>query len=159
MRKKLSLETLNFIENVVVQYDLEKNLIENDPLLEKKLESAQNPEERRVVKFLYSQKIKEYLILKKPLEEISASIAIIKIIEKLINKEITFNDLDLFLKAAMEKLNIDSKTIKEVSQSIKNNEKIIEDLAKDVAGDYSMEEGFSVEQKEGALRGINQELL
>lgn len=159
MRKKPSLETLNFIENIVVQYDLEKNLIENDPLLEKKLQSAQTPEERRVVKFLHSQKIKEYLILKKPLEEISASIAIIKIIEKLINKEITFNDLGLFLKAAMEKLNIDPKTIKEVSQSIKNNEKIIEDFAKDVADDYSAEEGFSAEQKEGALRGINQELL
>jgi len=61
--------------------------------LKTKLESAKTPEERRVIKFLKSQKIKECLELKKPLEEVSAAVAIAKAVEKLINKEITFNEL------------------------------------------------------------------
>jgi len=107
MRKKPSTETLNFIENIVVRHGLEKDLVENDPVLEKNLQSAESPEERRVAKFLHSQKIKECLALKRPIEEVSASVAIVKIIEKLINKEITFNDLGEILKSALEKLNID----------------------------------------------------
>jgi len=43
---KPSTETLNFIEELVVQYDLEKNLVENDPLLKEWLESATTPEKK-----------------------------------------------------------------------------------------------------------------
>jgi hypothetical protein len=159
MKKKLSSETLNFIENIVVRYGLEKNLIEGDPALEKKLQLAESPEERRVTKFLQSQKIKECFALKKPVEEMSASVAIAKLTEKLINKEIAFDDFGGLLKSALENLNIDSKTIGEVAKIIENDKNVIEDLAKDDAEDYPEEEIPSPEQKRGIPGGINQELL
>ncbi len=153
---KPSTETLNFIEELVVQYDLEKNLVENDPLLKEWLESATTPEKKRVVKFLKSKKIKEYLALKKPLEEISASIAIAKVVEKLINKEITFDELEKELKLSLGKLNINQKIIEEIAKRIADNENVIKDMTEENIEEE--EEYFPEEQKE-KQKGIAQELM
>lgn len=165
MRKKPSLETFNFIEDIIARYELEKTLFEGDPVLEKKLQTAKSLEEKRVIRFLNSQKIKDCLELKKPLEEVSAFVAIAKLIEKLINKEITFNDLDKRLESALEKLNIRPKTIEEVSQIIKNNERIIketnEEIDKETDNEKSLKIKESAQAKQGEKnsKGINQELL
>ncbi len=155
-RKKLSTETFNFIEELVAQYDLEKNLTENDPLLKTKLESAKTPEERRVIKFLKSQKIKECLELKKPLEEVSAAVAIAKAVEKLINKEITFNELKEELTSSLKKLNINPKTIDEVAKKIADNENIEKDMTIE---EKIEEEEYSLEEEEETPKGIAQELM
>lgn len=155
-RKKPSTETFNFIEELVMQYDLEKNLLENDPLLAARIKLAKTPEERRVIKFLQSKKIKECLDFKKPLEEVSASVAIAKVVEKLINKEIAIDDLEKELKLSLEKLNVEQKTIEEIAKKIANNENVIKDM---ITEENIEEDEYFPEEQEEKPKGIAQELM
>lgn len=115
--KTLSPEILDLIEDIVVQYNLEENLTIDDPKLKEKLSSAKTLQERRVFKFLYSKKFKEYIQSKKPLEEISAFIKLKKIIESLINKKLSFGDAKNKIKEVLP----NQSSAEEISSSIINN--------------------------------------
>lgn len=121
--KKITSDIALFIEDIVLKYNLEKDFIEKDVLLKKKLDGITNPAERISLKFLYSQEIGQYIENNKPLEEILTSVKIKKIVEQLINKKIEFGDISSLLS---QNIKAEPEIIKSIEEEIKNNPKIKE---------------------------------
>jgi len=123
MSKKISSDIIYLIESIVLEYNLEKDFIEGDSLLKKKLADVTDLAERISIKLLYSQTINDYINNNKPLEEILASFKIKKIIEQLINNKINFDDLNILLS---QNIKSSPEIIKSVEEKIKNNPSIKE---------------------------------
>jgi hypothetical protein len=114
---------LSFIEEIVVKYDLEKDLIENDADLKNVLSKAKDMSDRVFLKFIYSNKIANYekqnLILDIP------SMRLKNIINNLIDKKISINDLPALIQ---QDLKISPEISEKITEDIKNNKEIIEEI-------------------------------
>lgn len=121
--KKISTDIVYFIEEIVLEYDLEKDFIEGDVLLKEKMAGVTDLAERISTKLLYSQVIDNYINNDKPLDEVSASFKIKKIIEQLINKKISFDDLNTLLSQSIK---ASPEIIKSVEEKIRTNTSIKE---------------------------------
>jgi hypothetical protein len=130
--KKISSDIVYFIESIVLEYNLEKDFIEGDSLLKKKMENVTDLAERISTKLLYSQAINDYINNNKPLEEILASFKIKKIIEQLINNKINFDDLNILLS---QDIKASPEIIKAIEEKIRNNPSIKEIMNNEAEGD------------------------
>lgn len=130
--KKISSDIVYFIEGIVLEYNLEKDFIEGDSLLKKKMENVTDLAERISIKLLYSQVISDYINNNKPLEEILASFKIKKIIEQLINNKINFDDLNILLS---QNIKASPEIIKSIEEKIRNNPSIKEIMNNEAEGD------------------------
>ncbi len=130
--KKISSDIVYFIEGIVLEYNLEKDFIEGDSLLKKKMENVTDLAERISIKLLYSQVISDYINNNKPLEEILASFKIKKIIEQLINNKINFDDLNILLS---QNIKASPEIIKSIEEKIRNNPSIKEIMSNEAEGD------------------------
>lgn len=129
--KKLSLDIMLFIESVVFEYNLEKDFIDGDVLLKEKMSDVTDLAERISNKFLYSQQIISHLKNDRPLEEILVSFKIKKIIEQLVNKIITFEDLHLLLSQSIK---ASPEIIKSIEEKIKVNPQIKNAIESEIEG-------------------------
>lgn len=154
--KKLSSEIIYFIESIVLEYDLEKDFIEGDDLLKKKLSGVNDLAERISNKLLFSKTINDYIKNNKPLEEILASFKIKKIIEELINNKISFDDLNALLSQSI-------KTSPEITQSIvekiKINPLIKELMSSEVGESEELIDGEENSKKNTNTKSIGNILL
>jgi len=130
--KKISSDIVYFIESIVLEYNLEKDFIEGDSLLKKKMENVTDLAERISTKLLYSQAINDYINNNKPLEEILASFKIKKIIEQLINNKINFDDLNILLS---QDIKASPEIIKAIEEKIRNSPSIKEIMNNEAEGD------------------------
>lgn len=130
--KKISSDIVYFIEGIVLEYNLEKDFIEGDSLLNKKMENVTDLAERISIKLLYSQAINDYINNNKPLEEILVSFKIKKIIEQLINNKINFDDLNILLS---QNIKASPEIIKSIEEKIRNNPSIKEIMNNEAEGD------------------------
>lgn len=124
--KKISLDTIFFIEDVVSKYELEKDLIENDQPLKEKILKSKSPAERLALKFSYSKLINDNVKRGIPLKDFLPSIKLINILDGFLNKKFALSELSSLiakeLKISLEKAQAISEYIK------KNQEKIKEDI-------------------------------
>ena len=118
----LTTQILSFIEDIMIKYGLEDNLIEGDLLLEKKLSEINDLSDRAALKLLFGEKIKEQEMAGKSLEEILPSIRLKRIIESLVDKKTSYSDLPKLIK---RDLDVDDIKANEISEAIKNNAEII----------------------------------
>jgi len=116
---------LSFIEEIVSKYELEKDLIEGDLLLKKKIQETTDISEIPIVKILYSEKVKERLDSGIPLEEVIPSIKLKNIINQIIKKEISYGELSKIIE---EKLKIDKTVAEEISNLIQKNKEISQEM-------------------------------
>lgn len=123
MSKKISDDIIYFIEGIVLEYNLEKDFIEEDVLLKKKLSGVDDLAERISNKLLFSKTINDYIKNNKPLEEILVSFRIKKIIEQLINNRISFDDLNALLS---QNIKVSPEVIQSITEKIKKNPSIKE---------------------------------
>lgn len=121
--KKLSFDIILFIESIILKYDLEKDFIESDILLKEKMSGLTDLTKRISNKLLYSQQVKGYVLSNKSLEDILASFKIKNIIERLINKDAKYEELNSLLS---QSLKTSPDIIKSIEESIKNNQQVKE---------------------------------
>lgn len=116
-------DLLSLIEEIVVKYDLEKDLIENDANLKNALSKAKDMSDRVFLKFTYSTRIADYEEQNLPLD--IPSIKLKNIINNLINKKISINELP---KLIQQDLKISPEVSDKIAGDIKNNKEIIEEI-------------------------------
>lgn len=107
----LSLEILDFIEELAEKYNLDKEL-ENDPLVKENLSEAESIGEKQFIKILYSKDVFPSFILK-------------DIIKNYLNKNLHSSQLQKEIK---EKLLIEEEVATQIFQDISNNTLISETL-------------------------------
>lgn len=112
---------LSFVEGIISAYKLEEDLLENDLLLKEKIEETDNLSDLPIIKILYSEKVKERLEKGVSLEEVLPSIKLKNILNKLIDKEIDYEELP---KIIGEKLEVDESIAKKISDTIKKSPEI-----------------------------------
>jgi len=129
---------LKIIEEIVSEYNLENDSSE-DFELNKKLSEAQSVQEKIFLKIYFDKRSssKNY----SP-EKTWASIALLNIIQKLINKQIDVKNLK---NCILEKINVSEKEGEEICKKILND-------------DYIANEVGKKQEKEKNYLGINQEL-
>jgi len=110
--------TISYIEKVMIGHGLEDSLIENDLLLKKKLSEVKNLYERPAIKLIFGEKIIEQKDAGKTFEEILPSVRLKRILEKLIDKKMSFKDLSVVIE---NDLGTDKSTAEEISKSIEKN--------------------------------------
>jgi hypothetical protein len=108
-------ETNEFIEQIVVDFGLENDLIENDPTLKQALAKSKNLSSRIATKLFYSKKVKEAFESQKPISDVLVSAAISKITKDILNKEI---DASQFSSVLQDKLKISTEVAEEISKKI-----------------------------------------
>jgi hypothetical protein len=118
-------DIISFIEEVMMKYGLEDELIKGDSPLEKELSEVKNLYERFAIKFVFGQKIKQLRESGKSLEDILPSMKLKRILEKLINKKISFDDLPELIK---NDLHTNQEVAEDISKSIEKNKEIVEIL-------------------------------
>jgi hypothetical protein len=154
MRKKLTFEIEDFIEDIALMYGLDDAFIEEDPLLKETLGPITDPAERITIKLLYSKRIEECLKAKQPLETFVPSAMLGRIIENLINKDISIEEL----KEAIEnRLRLPPSSAREIAQKISENEKVLEAI--DAAFIAKDNPEVEVLKEKISSTGINQELF
>ncbi|MFZ3054809.1 MAG: hypothetical protein WA091_02420 [Minisyncoccales bacterium] len=114
---------ITFVEEIMVKYGLEKELIENDAVLKDKLSQAKDAQERVFFKFTYSKEIDNYEKQNIPID--IPSVRLREVIEKLIDKKITIDNLPTVIQ---ENLKISPETSKKISEEILNNDEIMNEL-------------------------------
>ncbi len=107
----LSLQILDFIEELAEKYSLDKD-IENNPLIKEYLSEAESLGEKQFIKILYSKSIFPSLIL-------------INIIKDYLDKKLPYSQLQKNIK---EKLSLEEETATQILQDIINNVLINETL-------------------------------
>jgi|GEM_PF-2159800 len=150
---------ISYIEEIMIKYGFENSLIENDLLLKKKLDEVKNLSERASLKLIFGEKIKDQQRSGKSLEDILPSMRMKRILEKLINKKVSYDDLQALIKEA---LNTDGATAKEISESIKKNPEIAEVInnqATESDKDEDFEEEFETGPNKEGKKSIGSELL
>jgi hypothetical protein len=115
---------LSFVEDIVSEYDLEKDILANDPALAKAIDEADDRADIPVIKILYSQKVKERLDSGMPIEDVLPSIKLTAIIDSLIKKSLSYDVLPEVIK---KKLEVDSAISEKISDQIKNNAEILKE--------------------------------
>lgn len=121
MSKKLTIEIIELIEQIVIDYNLEN--YNTDFPLGKNLKNAKTPLERAALKIVFNNDIKKTFGLEKTT---LPSFIISKTVEKLINKECAYSDVKNILK---EELKLSSEKIEGISQRILDNKYLKEDLS------------------------------
>jgi hypothetical protein len=114
---------LSFIEKIIIEYDLEKEFIDNDADLKNVLSKAEDISDRVFLKFLYSSKITNYEKQNLPLDVPSMKLK--GIIENLINKKISPNELSSVIEKNLE---ISKDVSEKIAKEINENKEIIEEI-------------------------------
>jgi hypothetical protein len=160
MLKKLSFESFGFIEWLVLKYNLEKFLQEDDPIFAKEINSVIDPLEISSIKFFFSKKIKQ--MLKDFLLPTLPSAKLIKIATAFINKKLEPQDLALSIQQNLE---IDPSLAYTLAKEINLNPKIIEDRSGEIINEnfgdepgYSLEDNLTVKIGPQKRTGLSQEL-
>jgi hypothetical protein len=154
MFKKPSIALQKFIEGLIADYGLEKDILIS-PALEKELGRAGSLKEKMFLKSVYDENIKKHLALKKPLEDVLPSFALYKIIEKTINKEVGLNEIKKLIE---EKLKISPEQAEEISQKISHNDFVIKEMEA-MEKEEEAEDGSAPAAGQIKPKGLNQELL
>jgi hypothetical protein len=154
MKKFLSLEIENFLENIIFKYNLEEDFINRDSELKKNLEKITDPSERITTKLLYSKEINNYLDQKTPLENFIPSFMLNKITERLINNEFPIEKLKEELEL---KLKIPPSLSIEIAQKLVENPEILKMIDEEIAPEPPNENILSTENQ--TPKGIGQELF
>lgn len=151
---------ISFIEEIMMKYGLEDDLIKGDSLLEEELSEVKNLYERFALKFVFGKKINEQKRAGKSLEDILPSMRLKRILEKLINKKISYKDLPDLIK---KDLHSDQATAEKISKLIEENKEIANILnglivEENVEGD---DEAVEIEKKESleSKKSIGSEFL
>jgi hypothetical protein len=152
MNKKPSTEVFTLIDKIITDYDLEKDLLDKNPDLKKRLLASYNLMGKMAVKVLFEKKL-ESQNKKNPSRDIFASFIIYDIIKKLLNQEITAPQIKDVLKNS---LLLSSEKSEEISQKILNSEY----LKKEMSGEYKETEEINDENIKFPLKkgGLSQEL-
>lgn len=146
---------LFFIEEIMIKYGLEKELIDNDANLKDMLSRSKDIRDRVFFKFLYSEKIYNYEKNGIPLD--IPSIKLKKIIEDLIDKKISLNNLP---KLIQDNLNISPEISKKITEEIEKNKEITDEMSTikaDKEEDDITEE--TIEEETKKTKSIGYELL
>lgn len=158
MLKKLSLESFGFIEWLVLKYNLEKFLQEDDPIFTKEINAVVDPLEISSIKFFFSKKIRQ--MLKDFLLPTLPSAKLIKIATAFINKKI---DLENLILSIQQNLQIDYSLASVLAKEISLNQKIIEDRSNETIKEnfadepgYFLENDIAINSQKRA--GLSQEL-
>lgn len=130
-------DIISFIEEVMMTYGLEDGLINEDLLLKKKLSEVNSLSERASLKLLFGEKIKDQQKMGKSLEDILPSMKLKRILEKLIDKKISYSDLPNIIKIDLV---VDDTIAKKISDSIKNSQKINDAVNNQITNDELIEE-------------------
>lgn len=141
-----------FIEELMIKYGLEKELIENDVDLKSKLSQAKDIQERVFLKFTHSKEIENYEKQNIPINIPSVNLR--KIIEKLINKKLPVDDLP---SAIQENLKISPEMSKKISFDILNNSEIMNELNSNINAPVEKQAEKNEEPKK--TKSIGYELL
>lgn len=148
--KLLSTETIDLIEQIVIECGLENEFLEKDLILKEKLENEKNLKHRFALKILYSKEIRSALDNKKPLSDILPSFAISEGMKKILNKKLSPSQLPIFLQ---NKLNIGPVLADKISNKLLNSQS----FKKDLIGDS--EEDYLAIPSNRTPKGIGQELV
>jgi hypothetical protein len=137
---------LSFIEEIMIKYNLEDDLVKDDFALQKQLSDKPDLSYRSVLKLLFGTKIKELRMAGKSLEEILPSVRLKTIIESLINKKSSYNELPGLIK---KDLNLDDEKTNEIVGAIKNNIEIIKLINQPLSGEVieNHEEEANIEEE------------
>ncbi|MFA5729804.1 MAG: hypothetical protein WC938_01030 [Candidatus Paceibacterota bacterium] len=114
---------LFFIEEIIIKYDLEKDLIENDSELKDALSKAEDIPERVFFKFIFSNKIANYEKQELPLD--IPSMKLKKIIEDLINKKESLSNLPTLIQ---ENLKISPEISNKIAEEIRANKELMDEI-------------------------------
>lgn len=149
---------LSFIEEVVIQFDLEKDLTGDDLLLKKKLEETTDKSEWPVLKVFYGEKIRERLSKKEKIEDILPSAKLKNIIDDLTEKKTSYNDLPAIIEKGLK---LSPEVSKEISKLIEKNSAIknAPSEKENVESDTSALTDFSENPEELKKKSIGYELL
>ena len=116
-------DLLFFVEEIMVKYGLEKDLIENDADLKKMLSEVKDIPERVFIKFFFSNKIENYEKQGLPVD--IPSIKLKGIIERLIDKKISLKDLPNIIQ---DELRITLEISEKISRDIEKNKEIVDEI-------------------------------
>ena len=147
------LDILSIVEEIMVKYDLEKDIIENDATLKNKLSGIKNYSERIFIKYLYSEKINNFI--QKNLTPDIPSVKLREIVEELIDKKISFGDLPNIIE---KRLKISPDISKKISVDLEGNKEIATEMARVKEFDND-DEKKEPEKKEKNTKSIGYELL
>ncbi|MFA5086235.1 MAG: hypothetical protein WC468_01380 [Candidatus Paceibacterota bacterium] len=147
-------DIISFVEEVVTKYDLEKNIIEDDIDLKNELSDADNYSERAFIKYLYSKKLEAFeegnITPNTPSEKLRG------IIEKLIDKKISVNDLPT---AVQESLRISAETANKIVEDISKNKGLNDEIAASVKTKESESPEEKPDEEKKGTKSIGSELL
>ncbi|MFA5714158.1 MAG: hypothetical protein WC998_00275 [Candidatus Paceibacterota bacterium] len=146
----LTKQTISFIEEIMIKYGLEDKLIENDALLKNKISGVEDLSERAVLKLLFGEKIKEQEMAGKSLEDILPSMRLKRILEKLVDKKISYKDLPGLIKSG---LSTDQSMTDEIVKLIENNTELHAAINKPVENKIVEEE---ITEEESAQKIITE---
>ncbi len=150
------MNTLPFIEGLIVKYGLERELIENDPVLKEKLSGIEDYSDRVFIKFLYGEQLKNSIIKNIDIE--TPFTILKKIVDELISKKITTGELPQVLR---ERLKITSDMAGKIAEDITRNEEVISEMASIKIPEKTADENTKnlEERPEKNTKSIGYELL
>jgi hypothetical protein len=151
-----SSETSQLIEQLVLEYGLEKELIEKDPILKEKLGSSDDLANRIFTKLLFSKEAKKAMADKKPLSGVFVHSAICKIVKNILNNKINPSQLSLIMQ---NELKIPSEISNQISQKILASQFFKNDLSEITDEEDYAEKQTKYSQNKSTQKGIGQELI